>query len=137
MKKALAAISLTAILILLGPHSAISQSKEIDELEPAYINYIDEYIAATEAELKMLRNSKSENFRKQTTLYCLKLEFLKTQKKELTNNWVAYIVGLQPYKIQSFLDRIFFNEVRFKLKTADFYNCGECDRQISLKALKS
>lgn len=137
MKIAFAMISLAAILIIYGPDTAFSQSKEVDELETTYITYIDKYIAATEAKINMLHNSKFENFRKQATLYCLKLEFLKARKKELTNNLVAYIVGLKPYKIQSFLDRIFFNEVRYKQNTADFYNCGECDRQISLKAFLS
>jgi hypothetical protein len=85
----------------------------------------------------MLRNTKSENLRKQTIIYCLKLDFLKTHKKELANTMMASNVGVKPYKIKYFLDGIFFNEVKTKQKIAALYNCSECGRSINLTAFGS
>jgi hypothetical protein len=137
MKIAIAIITVAATLIIFGPDAAFSQSNEIDNLENTYGTYIDKYISTTEAKVEMLRNSKSENLRKQFIKYCLKLEFLKTHKKDLANNMIASNVGRKPYQIQSFLNGSFFNEVRITRRMADLYDCGECGRKISLKTLKS
>jgi hypothetical protein len=83
----------------------------------------------------MLPNTKSEKLRKQELLDCMKINFLKTNKDALTKLLATYSVGQNPYIVQWFLDKNFFNAVKRERKMVAFYNCGECGREINLKAL--
>jgi hypothetical protein len=74
----------------------------------------------------MLRDTKSENLRKQALLYCLKVDFLKNNKNQLTDNLIAYNIGVKPHQIQSFLNKNFFNRMRLTMKKKTFYSCVEC-----------
>jgi hypothetical protein len=133
MKQILSIISAISIMILFGPYSAFSWSDGIDNLETKYGIYVDEYISKSQSKADMLRDTKSENLRKQATLYCLKADFLKNNKTRLTENLITYKVGLKPYKIKWFLDRNFFNTVKRERKMVALYDCGECGRKINLK----
>jgi hypothetical protein len=135
MKPILSIISAISILILFGPYSAFSQSEGIDNLETQYGIYIDGYISKLESKTGMLRNTRSERLRKQALLDCLKINYLKTNKEDLTELLAAYSVGEKPYKIQRFLDGNFFNTVKRAKNMVAFYNCDECGREINLKAL--
>lgn len=135
MKPIFSVISVISILILYGPYSAFSQSDGIDNLETKYGIYIDEYISKLESKTDILRNTKSEKLRKQALLDCMRLNFLKTNKEDLTKTLSAYSVGQNPYVIQKFLDRNFFNAVKRARKKVALYNCGECGRNINLKVL--
>jgi hypothetical protein len=137
MKQILSIISVISILILFGPYSALSQSDGIDNLETKYGIYIDEYISKNLSKADMLRNTRSENLRKQALLYCFKAGFLKINKNQLTDNLIAYKVGLKPYQIQSFLNKKFFNNMRLTMKKKTFYSCVECGLEINLKTLRN
>ena len=135
MKQILSIISAISILILSGLYSAFSQSDSIDNLETQYGVYIDGYISKLESKTDMLRNKKPGKLRKQALLDCLKLNFLKTNKEDLTKTLSAYRVGLHPYSIQDALKGLFFNSIKRKLKTDSFSSCLQCGRKINLKAL--
>lgn len=137
MKTAIVITTVAATLILFGPYSAFSQSDSIDNSETRYESYIDGYISKLESKTYMLRNTKSKNLRRQALLDCLKLDFLKTNKEDLTKTLSAYRVGLQPYSIQYTLNGLFFNSVKRTMKTDSIYSCLQCSRKIDLKTLES
>jgi hypothetical protein len=135
MKLILSIISAISILVLFGPYSAFSYSDGIDNMETKYGNYIDGYISKLESKTDMLRNTKSEKLRKQALLDCLKINFLKTNKEDLTKTLSAYRVGMHSYRIQYTLNGLFFNSVKRTMKTDSFYSCLKCGREINLKAM--
>ena len=137
MKIAIVIITVAATLILFGPYAAFSQSHSVDNLETRYASYIDGYISKLESKTGMLRNTKSKNLRRQALLDCLKLDFLKTNKEELTKTLSAYRVGLKPYSIQYTLNGLFFYSVKRTMNTDSLYSCLQCSRKIDLKTLKS
>lgn len=136
MKLIFTIITAISILLFLGPHPVFSQSDPIDNLETQYGIYLDGYISKLESKTDMLRNTKSERLRKQALLDCLKLDFLKTNKEDLTKTLSAYRVGLQPYSIQYTLNGLFLNSVKRAVKTDSFYSCLQCGRNIDLKTIK-
>jgi hypothetical protein len=135
--KVFAIIAAMVIITFFIPYPAISQSAGTDRLESLYGAYIDEYISKNKSKADMLRDTKSENLRKQALLYCLKADFLKNNKNRLTDTLITYKVGVKPYQIQSFLNKNFFNKMRLTMKKKTFYSCVECGLFINLKALQS
>jgi hypothetical protein len=135
--KVFAIVAGALIMTFFVPHAAISQSKGIEKLESLYGAYIEEYISKSQSKADMLRDTKSKNLSKQATLYCLKANFLKNNRKQLIDNLITYKTGLKPYKIQSILNKNFFNKMRLTMKKNTFYSCVQCGLEINLKTLRS
>lgn len=90
-----------------------TQGAESDSMDKraVYSKMIDRYAACCEKK-SMLRHSRSENLRQKAEISCLKAAYLRNYKDEIVADLIEHNINPQPYKVQHFVNTLFFDLIR-------------------------
>jgi hypothetical protein len=107
--------SVIMFLAILWSSQATSQQAGNLNLKSYYAAYIDELVSHCKNKASR-HNSKSENIRQASALYCLKADFFKSHKETLVEEMAAQNIEAKTYKMNYYLNGRFFNELKLAMK---------------------
>ena len=100
------------VAVFIGNQAANIEPLTTDELIKFYENCIDRTILICQSKIRRHSSSRSKEIRQAVKIFSNKAVFLTNNKQALINEMLANNIETKHYKVNYFLDRAFFQDIR-------------------------